>query len=219
MPLRVRLRRRALLRPVRRLHGRLLRLSGAPHRPPRAPDDGPPPPPGSGVELRTDRCTLRPFRPADAASLARHADNRKVWLNLRDAFPHPYTVAHAEAYIAGVAGEAPTTRFAIDVAGEAVGGVGLALGSDVERRSAEIGYWLGEQYWNRGIVTAAVTAATAYAFRELDLLRVFAVPFAGNAASARVLERAGYEREGTMRQSAVKDGRVLDQLLYAAVRG
>ena len=170
------------------------------------------------MELQTDRCLLRPFRPADAASVARHADNRKVWLNLRDLFPHPYTVADAEAYIARVAGDAPPTRFAIDVAGEAVGSVGLELGSDIERRSAEIGYWLGEVHWGRGIVSAAVAAATAYAFRELDLLRVFAVPFARNPASARVLERAGYQREGTMRRSAVKDGEVLDQLLYAAIR-
>jgi RimJ/RimL family protein N-acetyltransferase len=170
------------------------------------------------MELRTDRCTVRPFRPADAASLARHADNRKVWLNLRDLFPHPYTVADAEAYIARVAGEAPVTRFAIDVAGEAVGSVSLELGSDVGRRSAEIGYWLGEAHWGRGIVGAAVAAVTAYAFRDLDLLRVFAVPFARNPASARVLERAGYRLEGTMRRSAVKDGEVLDQHLYAAVR-
>jgi RimJ/RimL family protein N-acetyltransferase len=170
------------------------------------------------MELRTDRCTLRPFRPADAASLARHADNRKVWLDLRDLFPHPYTRADAEAYIARVAGEVPVTRFAIDVAGEAVGSVSLRLGSDIERRSAEIGYWLGEAYWGRGIVSAAVAAVTDYAFRELDLLRVFAVPFARNAASARVLERAGYQREGTLRRSAVKDGEVLDQHLYAVVR-
>ena len=170
------------------------------------------------MELRTDRCTLRPFRPADAASLARHADNRKIWLALRDLFPHPYTRADAEAYIAHVAGEVPVTRFAIDVAGEAVGSVSLRLGSDIERRSAEIGYWLGEAYWGRGIVSAAVAAVTDYAFRELDLLRVFAVPFVRNVASARVLERAGYQREGTLRRSAVKDGEVLDQHLYAAVR-
>jgi RimJ/RimL family protein N-acetyltransferase len=170
------------------------------------------------MELRTDRCTLRPFRPSDAPGLARHANNRKVWANLRDLFPHPYTLADAEAYIAGVVGEVPVTRFAIDVAGEAVGSVSLEVGRDIERRSAEIGYWLGEAYWGRGIVSAAVGAVTAYAFRELDLLRVFAVPFAGNPASARVLERAGYVREGTMRRSAVKDGEVLDQHLYAAVR-
>lgn len=170
------------------------------------------------MELQTDRCTLRPLRPADAASLARHGDSRKVWLNLRDLFPHPYTVAAAEAYIARVAGETPVTRFGIVVGGGVAGTVGLKLGDDIERRSAEIGYWLGEAYWGRGIVSAAVAAVTDYAFRELDLLRVFAVPFARNPASARVLERAGYQLEGTMRRSAVKEGVVLDQYLYAALR-
>ncbi len=112
------------------------------------------------MELRTDRCTLRPFVSADAPSIARHADNRKVWINLRDVFPHPYTVADAESFIARVAGDAPVTRFAIEVGGEAVGSVSLKLGSDIERKSAEIGYWLGEAYWGRGIMSAAVNAVT-----------------------------------------------------------
>jgi RimJ/RimL family protein N-acetyltransferase len=170
------------------------------------------------MELRTDRCIVRRFRAADAASLAHHANDRQVWLNLRDVFPHPYTLADAEWYITRVADDVPPTRFAIDVGGEAAGSVGLVLGSDIERRSAEIGYWLGRAHWGRGIVSAAVRAVTDYAFRELDLLRVFAVPFVRNPASVRVLEKAGYQREGTMRCSAIKDGVVLDQYLYAAVR-
>lgn len=170
------------------------------------------------MELPTACCLLRPFRPADAPSLARHANNRQVWLNLRDQFPHPYAVGDAEWYIGQVAGQAPVTTFAIDVGGEAVGSVSLKLGSDIERYAAEIGYWLGEAHWGKGVMSAAVAAATAYAFRDLGLLRVFAVPLTRNAASARVLERAGYVREGTMRRSAVKDGAVLDQHLFAAVR-
>lgn len=170
------------------------------------------------MELRTDACTLRPWRLDDAPSLARHASSRSIWRNLRDQFPHPYTLAAAEAHLAGVVGAHPVVRFAVTVDGEAVGSVGLKVGSDIERRSAEIGYWLGEAYWGRGIMSAAVAAVTAYAFRELDLLRVFAVPFVRNAASARVLERAGYVCEGVMRRSAVKEGEVLDQYLYAAVR-
>ena len=170
------------------------------------------------MELPAGRCTLRPFRPADAPSLARHANNRRVWRNLRDAFPHPYTPADAEWYIARVAGQSPVTTFAVDVGGEAVGGMGFKLGTDVERFSAELGYWLGEAHWGRGVTTAAVAAVTAYAFRDLGLLRVFALPFARNLASARVLERAGYQLEGTLRRSAVKDGEVLDQRLYAALR-
>ncbi len=176
-----------------------------PHRSPRA------------MHLRTDRCLLRPFTHADAPSLAHHAGNRNVWLNLRDIFPHPYSRADAESFIARVADEAPRTTFAIDVGGEAVGSIGLILGTDIARRSAEIGYWLGEAFWGRGITSAAVSAVTTYAFRELELLRVFAVPFAHNAASARVLERADYQLEGTLRRSTVKSGEVLDQLLYAAV--
>ncbi|HZF67058.1 MAG TPA: GNAT family protein [Gemmatirosa sp.] len=170
------------------------------------------------MELRTPTCTLRPFRPSDAGSVAHHANDRQVWLNLRDAFPHPYALADAERYIAHVAGQPRPTSFAIDVGGDAVGGISLKPGTDIERLSAEIGYWLGEAHRGRGVMTAAVRAATGHAFDVLGLLRVFAVPFTRNAASARVLERAGYTLEGTMRRSAIKDGEVLDQYLYAAVR-
>jgi [ribosomal protein S5]-alanine N-acetyltransferase len=169
------------------------------------------------MELKTEQCTVRPFRFEDAESLSIHANNRKLWLNLRDLFPHPYGLADAQAYLMRVVGETPLSRFAIDVGGEAIRSVNLRLGSDIERRSAEIGYWLGEAHWGRSIVSAAVGAVTAYAFRELHLLRVFALPFARNLASARVLERVGYQREGTLRRSAVKDGEVLDQYLYAAL--
>ena len=97
---------------------------------------------------------------------------------------------------------------------EAVGGIGLELGRDIERRSAEIGYWLGEAFWGKGIATDAVRAMTGYGFEVLDLTRVFAVPFASSSASIRVLEKCGYIREGTMRRSAIKGGVVIDQVLY-----
>jgi RimJ/RimL family protein N-acetyltransferase len=109
----------------------------------------------------------------------------------------------------------PETSFAIDVGGEAVGGIGLVLMNDVERCSAEVGYWLGEQYWGRGITTAALTALTEYAFKKLNLTRVFALPFTRNDASIRVLAKAGYTCEGCLRRSAVKDGVVLDQFMFA----
>ena len=109
----------------------------------------------------------------------------------------------------------PETNFAIAVGDEAVGGIGFTLGMDVERCSAELGYWLGEAFWGRGITTAAVRAATQYAMTTYDLTRVFAVPFVENAASCRVLEKVGFVRECVMRRSAVKDGRVMDQVLYA----
>lgn len=168
------------------------------------------------MEIRLATCVLRPLAASDAPSLAAHADDRDVWLHLRDRFPHPYTLADAEAYIAAVAGRVPQTGFGIVVDGQAAGTIGLVPGDDVERHNAEIGYWLGRRFWGRGVASEAVRAVTAYAFAELGMHRVFAVPFDGNAASNRVLERAGYVLEGRMRRSAVKDGAVLDQWLYAA---
>ncbi len=170
------------------------------------------------MELACPTCRLRPPRPGDAASLARHANDREIWLNLRDRFPHPYALADAEAYIARVreAAPDPATAFAIEVDGEVAGGITLMPGHDIERVSAELGYWLGRAHWGRGIVTDAVRAMTGHAFATLGLRRVFAVPFAHNVASQRVLEKAGYVREGTMRRCAIKDGVLLDQQLYAA---
>jgi RimJ/RimL family protein N-acetyltransferase len=110
------------------------------------------------------------------------------------------------------------TSFAVEVDGEAAGSVSLRLGHDIERHSAEIGYWLGEELWGRGVMSAAVGAVTKYAFDSIGLKRVFAVPFIRNPASVRVLERAGFQREGLMRGSALKNGELLDQYLYAAVR-
>jgi [ribosomal protein S5]-alanine N-acetyltransferase len=169
----------------------------------------------STVYLECGPCTIRSWREGDEETLPLHANNRKVWLNLRDRFPQPYTRADAEHFIQRLKGVTPETNFAIDVNGEAVGGIGLVLHDDVERCSAEIGYWLGESYWGRGITTAALCAMTEYAFKEFNLTRVYAVPYAGNAASLRILEKAGYICEGVMRRSAIKDGVVLDQLMYA----
>jgi RimJ/RimL family protein N-acetyltransferase len=150
--------------------------------------------------------------------LVRHANNRQVWLTLRDQFPHPYTYADGEEWLTHVARQQPVTSFAIVVDGEAAGGIGLAPQPDVHRRSAEVGYWLGEAFWNRGIMTAVVRAFTDYAFDSHDLIRIFAGVFSTNPASMRVLEKAGYAREGILRKSVVKDGQVLDQVLYAVTR-
>jgi RimJ/RimL family protein N-acetyltransferase len=169
------------------------------------------------LELSLTRCRVRSWRESDAPSIATHANNRRVWINLRDRFPHPYALADAQAFIRDAHARTPETRFAIAVEAEAVGGIGYMLHDDVERVSAEIGYWLGEAYWGRGIMTEAVAAVTAHAIRAHDLTRVFAVPFEWNAASFRVLEKAGYVCEGRMSRSAIKDGQVVDQLLYAFV--
>jgi RimJ/RimL family protein N-acetyltransferase len=167
------------------------------------------------VNLKCGPCTVRSWRHGDEETLPLHANNRKVWINLRDSFPHPYTRSDAEKWIRHIEQITPETNFAIDVNGEAVGGIALVLHDDVERCSAEVGYWLGEKYWGRGITTAALLGLTEYAFKELNLTRVYAVPYARNAASIKVLEKAGYTCEGVMRRSAIKDGVVLDQLMYA----
>jgi len=170
------------------------------------------------MELDLPGCRIRSWWAGDAPALSTHADNRKIWLNVRDRFPHPYTLADAEAWLARVAAATPETQFAIELDGEAGGGIGLFLQQDVERYSAEIGYWLGEAYWGRGLMTAVVRRFTEYAFDTFDLCRIYANVFEWNPASCRVLEKAGYVLEGRHHRAAVKDGCVLDNLVYASVR-
>jgi RimJ/RimL family protein N-acetyltransferase len=158
---------------------------------------------------------LRPWRIGDQTSLVRHADDREIWLNLRDQFPHPYTPADADAWIALASSRHPPASLAVEVESQAVGGVSLRLHDDVERVSAELGYWLGRAFWNSGVMTAAVRAMTQYGFEQFALTRIYAMPFAANVASQRVLEKAGYTREGVLRRSAIKGGIVIDQVLFA----
>ena len=161
---------------------------------------------------------LRLWAHRDAESLVRHADDYEVWRYLRDRFPHPYTPGDAEAWLSRQVDASPPLDFTISLDGEAVGGIGLVPGADVERLSAEVGYWLGRPVWGRGLATRALRSITAYAFDSLGLLRVFALPFEFNTASVRVLERAGYAREGLLRDAAIKEGRVTSYFLYAMTR-
>ena len=161
---------------------------------------------------------LRSWQKDDLKALVRHANNPKIAANLRDQFPHPYTRRDAIDYLEYAQVQEPETSFAIEYAGEAAGGVGFLIGRDIARMSAEMGYWLSEELWGRGIATRAVTAMSEWAFENYNLTRVFAMAFAHNAASIRVLEKAGFEREGLLRRSAIKNGVVLDQILFARVR-
>jgi RimJ/RimL family protein N-acetyltransferase len=170
------------------------------------------------VELKLKSCSVRSWDWRDRDAIVRHADNRNVWINLRDRFPHPYTLNDARRWLDMVVGQKPETNFAIEVAGEAVGGIGFTVQFDVARRSAEIGYWLGEEFWGRGIATEALIAVTDHAFSHYDVCRLFAHVFDWNSASARVLEKAGYEFEGRLKKSVTKDGRTIDQLMYAMIR-
>ncbi len=167
------------------------------------------------MELSFGKGLIRSFRSTDAAQLAALADNHLIWLQLRDAFPRPYRLEDAQAFIEIAVSEETETKFALDLDGSPIGTIGIQLQSDVNRGTGEIGYWLGEPYWGRGIATAAATAFSEWAIRNYSLRRVFASPFADNAASRRVLEKAGFRFEGILHRSAIKDGQVKDQATYA----
>ena len=170
------------------------------------------------MNLQLASCRVRSWEWRDRDAIVRHANNRKISINLRDRFPYPYTVSDARTWLEIVVGSKPETNFAIDVAGEAVGGIGFTLQPDVAHRSAEIGYWLGEESWGRGITTAALIAVSDHAFANYDICRLYAHVFEWNRASARVLEKAGYEFEGRLRKSVTKNGQTIDQFMYALIR-
>lgn len=168
------------------------------------------------IELKT--CVIRPWRPGDEGALVAHANNYNVWRNMRDRFPHPYTAEDAREWIRRAGEESPRTNFAIVVDGEAAGGIGLILNLDIHRCSAEIGYWLGEAFWGRGVVTEAVRAMTQWAFDNFNLSRIYAGVLEWNPASMRVLEKADYQFEGRLRKAVVKQNQVMDEFIYSIVR-
>lgn len=170
------------------------------------------------MNLDCSICRVRTWQITDREALARHADNPKVAVNLRDRFPSPYTLADADAWLKLASETEPESNFAIDVEGVVVGGIGFEILDDFDRCSAEIGYWLGESYWGRGLAAAALRAVTEYAFEQHNLTRIFAIPFAGNERSRKVLEKTGYTFEGIMRRSVRKRGIVIDAALYAVTR-
>ena len=153
----------------------------------------------------------------DAHSLSANANDREIWLNLRDRFPSPYTLRDAQEWISLVESSKPVVNFAISVDGEVAGGIGLMMQIDVARKTAEIGYWLGRKYWGRNIMSRAVGSMTDWYFANLDIVRIYAMVFEHNQASAKVLEKCGYTFEARLKKGAFKEGKVLDELLYARV--
>jgi RimJ/RimL family protein N-acetyltransferase len=127
---------------------------------------------------------VRDWKMEDAPSLANYANNRKIWMNLRDSFPHPYRLQDAKSFILSIIESSPMTVFAIATQMEAIGSIGLMLGKDVHRYTAEMGYWLAEPFWGKGIMAMAVGSLTDYAFKDLKMLRIFAEPYTTNPASA-----------------------------------
>ena len=164
--------------------------------------------------------SLRPYCMEDIPSMVQHANSWKVARNLRDVFPHPYTERDARDFVALCIqneGKGQLCR-AIDVGGQAVGTISLTVGRDVYRKSGELGYWLGEDFWGRGIMTAAVQRICQEGFERFDLVRIYAQPYACNTASRRVLEKAGFTLEGVMRRGVYKNGQVQDYCMYALLR-
>lgn len=164
--------------------------------------------------------TLRPWRQADVEAVTAAADNPNIAANLRNAFPSPYTLADAEQYVSGciAQGEERQLTRAIIIEGRAAGSIGVFVRDDVYEKSAELGYWLAEEHWGRGVMTEAVRQACREAFGRFDILRIFAEPFADNLGSRRVLEKAGFTCEGTMRNAVYKNGRVHSYCMYALLR-
>ena len=164
--------------------------------------------------------TIRNWKITDASSLAAALSNKNILNNLRDGLPYPYTEKDAEEYIDFILNSNPndTFAYAIDVDGRAVGSIGAFRQRNIHFRTAELGYYLSEEYWGRGIMTIAVKQICEKLFSETDILRIFAEPFENNAGSRRVLENAGFQLEGILKNNAFKNGKVSNMALYSYTR-
>ncbi|MCI9576660.1 MAG: GNAT family N-acetyltransferase [Clostridiales bacterium] len=163
---------------------------------------------------------LRPWNLEDASSLQKYANNPAIAGNLRDAFPEPYTLEDAQAFIQSCQQSNPKTTlcYAIEVNRQAVGSIGLFVQQDVYCKSAEIGYWVGQPFWRQGIMTQAIRQICEEGFATMDIVRIYAQPFARNFGSQTVLEKNGFQLEGTLRNSVYKHGELQDSYLYALLK-
>lgn len=161
---------------------------------------------------------LRPWSLNDLDSLVSNANNYNIARFLTDGFPHPYTRANGIAFIAMATKDDPIHIFAIEVNGQAVGGIGIHPQADIMKKNAELGYWLGEDYWGNGIITKAIIQMIDFGFKTYDITRIYARPFGTNLASQRVLEKAGFKLEAKIEKNIYKNGAVLDELIYAVRR-
>ena len=162
---------------------------------------------------------LRRLQIDDAQSLAENADNINIWNNLRDILPHPYSVEDGRKFIETVLKKGlPTTNFAIAVDKKAVGCIGVVVQEDVQRISAEMGYWIGENYWGKGIMSLAIKQMTDYVFANFEVVKIYAMPFDFNIASQKVLQKAGFEREAILKKAAIKNGEIVDLHYYSVIK-
>jgi len=171
------------------------------------------------TELISGDVKLRGFKKSDGFRMAELANNEKISRNLTDGFPHPYTLQHAEEFIGRFMDQDPVTIFAIEFKGYYVGNIGLVKGTDIHRKTAEIGYFIGEPYWNKGIVTVAVNLITEYGFKNLDIARIHTGIFEYNTASQRVLEKCGFIKEGVFQKSVFKQDKFWNEVRFAKING
>lgn len=161
---------------------------------------------------------LRPLISEDAESMAHQLNNKKIWDNLRDGLPFPYTVEDAKTFIEFQNNEPMLTCYGIVVDGKVVGNIGFTRNHDVERFSAEVGYYIGEDHWGKGIMSAALATAVDDYFSTTDVIRLYATPFGHNKASARVLEKAGFTFKCVMTKAAYKNGQFTDELYFERLK-
>jgi RimJ/RimL family protein N-acetyltransferase len=158
---------------------------------------------------------LRPWTINDLDSLVNYANNPNIARNLTDKFPYPYTSEHGKAFISFATQGTPVNVFAIDINGEAVGGIGIHPQADIQRKNAELGYWLAEPFWGKGIITSAIRQIIDYGFENFEITRIYARPFETNIASKKALEKTGFVFEGRFEKTLYKNGEYLDELIYA----
>ncbi|MFV0419758.1 MAG: GNAT family N-acetyltransferase [Dysgonomonas sp.] len=163
--------------------------------------------------------TLREWCASDLASLVKYANNYNIAKFLTDQFPHPYTHEDGEKYLSVVLQDKPSKVLAIDIQGEAVGSIGIFPETDIHAKNAEMGYWLAEEYWGKGIMGRAIQQIVNYGFSNFDLTRIYARPFGTNSQSQRVLEKAGFILEARLKNTVFKNGEFIDEVIYAIRKG
>jgi ribosomal-protein-alanine N-acetyltransferase len=166
----------------------------------------------------TTESILRPWTMNDLDNLVKYGNNPRIAKFMSDGFPCPYTHERAALFIRNAMKDTPTRIFAISVEGEAVGGIGIHPQSDIHRRNAELGYWLAEPFWGQGIITRSIIEIVEYTFKSFDIDRIFARPFSSNNASQKALEKAGFTLEARFRDALIKNGEILDEMIFAIRR-
>lgn len=166
------------------------------------------------MKIRLSKAIIRNFKMSDKSSIAKHANNRKIWRNVRNAFPHPYTETNAEWWISTILTEEVKTKFVIVVDGKAIGGIGVEKKEDVYSQTMEFGYWIGEEYWNKGIITEAIQEMVNYVFEKFDIVRLEAHVYHWNVGSMRALEKAGFQKEAILKKRVFKDSEYVDEHIF-----